>query len=295
MCTKSVCLSIIQFGFDGCVPTPLLPPSTPTRNPSRLRGLSASAFMFLALACLSLCTGCVHRVGVITSDKSIAAILKNEKVGIVSVNSTHLNSTLSHDVAVGMVPILAITTSISEMANPRDDYVTILNRNSVAAIDAELCKTSAFQYAPVLNPEIHFNKPSAIDNQAAIAQAISSKGLRWGLGLEIDYGVIAGFNKQMASKITWCLYDASGVKRIVIATVVSTGTKAGFFPNTTDAKYHDAYVAIAHKSAADFLSFLTGESPHYQQELSVFKMKEFRSGSSRIFTPKNSVLLSGGR
>jgi hypothetical protein len=99
--------------------------------------------------------------------------------------------------------------------------------------------------------------------------------------VEIDYGFITGFNKQMASKITWLLYDASGSKKIVIATVVSSEQRGVVFPNTKDAKFHDAYVTIAHKSAADFLSLLTGKAPRYQQELSVMKVSEFRSGSNR--------------
>jgi hypothetical protein len=55
-----------------------------------------------------------------------------------------------------------------------------------------------------------------------------------------------------------------------------------------------AYVTIAQKSAADFLSFLTDQAPRCQQELSVLKITEFRSGSRHYFSPKNSGPVRGG-
>lgn len=253
----------------------------PARQTPCLRGVVDRAFVFVALACLSLCASCGHQTGVLTTDSGFAARLRNEKVGIVSVNSSHLGPALAaNGVAAASAP-LWIGAKLSDSSNPQADYVARLNRDAVAAIDAELRKALAFQYVPALNPAIHFNNPDAIDNQTTIARAIASKGLRCGLGVEIDYGFITGFNKQMASKITWLLYDASGSKKIVIATVVSSEQRGVVFPNTKDAKFHDAYVTIAHKSAADFLSLLTDKAPRYQQELSVMKVSEFRSGSNR--------------
>lgn len=144
------------------------------------------------------------------------------------------------------------------------DYASKLQIECFREIEKVLRENSIFSYVNMT--ELRLPENSLSNEPDYIKKMIVSNNLSIAVKTEFKYLVVPGWNKRIALRVDWTLYESDGKEGASIRTIVASEKGVGVFVNTKNPEHEKTYLDLANKNAQDFISILSGHGPIFGKE-----------------------------